>query len=225
MDCKIRCKGGLQKWSNYGRREHDDHLGVMASWPSTCNAKEICSWATFYYIWKNKREKIRIRPPGRDTCMQCNIYRNQSKYLNDANADINSCNIIDVGAYILAASNAEERDKGLILAAATHVKAAVSQKELAAEKNEEAKASLSLPYNEKVVTLVMDYCQNLELPHVGGEQVGDTYYYSPIALYCLGIVNAAINQLYAYVYSEADGRKGGNNSSSILLHHLKHWTS
>ena len=67
----------------------------------------------------------------------------------------------------------------------------------------------------------MDYCQNLELPHVGGEQVGDTYYYSPIAIYCLGIVDAAINQLYAYVYSEANGRKGGNNTSSILLYHLK----
>ena len=57
--------------------------------------------------------------------------------------------------------------RGLILATATHVKAAVSQKELAAEKIEQAKETLRYPYNEKVVTLVMDYCQNLELPHVG----------------------------------------------------------
>ena len=65
------------------------------------------------------------------------------------------------------------------------------------------------PIEDRVVTLVMDYCQNLDLPHIGSEQVGDAYYYSPIWLYCLGIVDASTNKLSAYVYSEADGGRGG----------------
>ena len=76
--------------------------------------------------------------------MQCNIYINQSKYLNDANNDINSCNIADIGASIIGASNAEERDEGLILAAATHVTDAVSQKELAAEKKSTSESIFEL---------------------------------------------------------------------------------
>jgi len=73
--------------------------------------------------------------------------------------------------------------ENIVIAAAVHIKSARSQKDLAAKKNESAKENMD------VITLVIDYCQNLDLPHVGQEQPGDTYYYSPIWLYCLGIVN------------------------------------
>ena len=69
----------------------------------------------------------------------------------------------------------------------------------------------------------MDYCQNLDLPHAGLKQVGDTYYYSPIWIYCLGIVDTSIDHLYAYVYSKSDGKRGGNNSNRILFHYLKNY--
>eukprot|EP00957_Ditylum_brightwellii_P079646 6056410-Ditylum_brightwellii.AAC.1 len=63
-------------------------------------------------------------------------------------------------------------EEELILSAAKHVKTAISQKQLAAKKIEKAKLSLSddVPFKDCVVTLVMDFCQSLELPHVGGKQ-------------------------------------------------------
>ena len=67
--------------------------------------------------------------------------------------------------------------------------------------------------------LVADYSQNLGLPHFGGEQPGDTYYYSPLAVYIFGIVDASCSpdKLYAYGYTEDIGAKGGNNVASLLM--------
>ena len=73
---------------------------------------------------------------------------------------------------------------------------------------------------ERSITLVIDYCQNLDLPHLGGEQLGDTYYYSSVWIYCLGFVDTSEDKLYAYVYKELDAKKGGNNVASILLYHV-----
>lgn len=46
------------------------------------------------------------------------------------------------------------------------------------------------------------------------------YYYSPIWLYCLGIVDKAEDRLYAYLYDESCAKKGANNVASILLYHI-----
>ena len=54
---KSDAKGIYKSWTNYEHREHDEHLGVMASWPPTCYAKVICCWRTFFYTWKNKKIK------------------------------------------------------------------------------------------------------------------------------------------------------------------------
>ena len=74
--------------------------------------------------------------------------------------------------------------------ASQHVAAARAQKELAQIKVDAAEKSMnkSDPL-KRTVTLVMDYCQNLDLPHLCGEQPSDTYYYSLVWLYCLGTVD------------------------------------
>jgi hypothetical protein len=67
--------------------------------------------------------------------------------------------------------------------------------------------------------LVADYAQNLGVPYFGSEQPGDTYYYSPLAVYIFGLVDASCTpeQLHAYGYTEDHGGKGGNNVSSLLM--------
>jgi len=49
--------------------------------------------------------------------------------------------------------------------------------------------------------IVGDYAQNLGVPHFGGEQPGDTYYYSPLSVYCFGVVDVCGEQdkLHAYM--------------------------
>jgi hypothetical protein len=77
--------------------------------------------------------------------------------------------------------------------------------------------------------LVADYAQNLGLPHFGGEQPGDTYYYSPLAVYCFGLVDASQSpeQLHCFGYTEDEGAKGGNNVASLIMKALKdmNWIS
>ena len=67
--------------------------------------------------------------------------------------------------------------------------------------------------------LVVDYAQNLGLPHFGGEQPGDTYYYSPLAVYCFGVVDTSCTPevLHCYGYTEDHGTKGGNNVASLIM--------
>ena len=59
------------------------------------------------------------------------------------------------------------------------------------------------------------------LPSFASEQPGATYYYSPLNVYVFGVVDAAIDKLYAYMYMEDIGKKGGNNVASLLMHHLE----
>ena len=102
-----------------------------------------------------------------------------------------------------------ETHENVCLLAAKHVKAARSQKLLSKMKIDAADATISAETPKRTITLVIDYCQNLDLPHLGGEQPGDTYYYSPVWIYCLGIVNTSEDKLYAYVYKELDKKKVG----------------
>ena len=68
-----------------------------------------------------------------------------------------------------------------------------------------------------------DYCQNLSIPYFGGEQPGDTYYFSPLFIYVFGIADVSEEKakLKAYGYSEDQGGKGGNNVASILMQALR----
>ena len=63
--------------------------------------------------------------------------------------------------------------------------------------------------------------QNLDLPHFGREQSGNTYYFSSLIICGFGVVDYSIEELNAYIYTEAEGKKGGNNVVSLLSHSLK----
>ena len=219
-------------------RENDEYNGEMASWPFGMVRKEMCAFGTFCKIWNEYLPFISIRSPSLDTCLQCHVFRNQSKYKNSVelmgisrfNEDSSSASLSQVSVtsdrnppptckdvplhrtsknrkerlqeLLQNEDETEEYRENIVIAAAAHVKSARSQKDLAAKKIELAKE------NTDVITLVIDYCQNIDLPHVGQEQPGDTYYYSPIWLYCLGIVNSHNNSLHAYVYPESAAKKG-----------------
>ena len=69
--------------------------------------------------------------------------------------------------------------------------------------------------------IVADYMQHLDLPHHGGEQPGDTYYFSPLILFGSEVVDYSIEELDAYIYTKAEGKKGGNNVVSLIHNTLK----
>ena len=114
----------------------------------------------------------------------------------------------------------QETHEHVVMLASKHVTIAIAQKRLVQEKVEKAIESVNASPENRTVTLVLDYCQNLDLPHLGGEQPGDTYYFSLVWLYCLGIVDVTEDRLYAYLYDKASAKKGANNVASVLLYHV-----
>ena len=104
-----------------------------------------------------------------------------------------------------------------------NVQAFMDQRKYVKQKALEAKTDLetNITWPERRFTFCGDYCQNMDLPHFGSEQPGETYYYSPLNISCFGLVDHSTEVLSAYVYSEAIGRKGGNNVSSLIYKKLK----
>ena len=59
------------------------------------------------------------------------------------------------------------------------------------------------------------------MPHFGGTQPGDTYYYSPLKINVFGVVDYSVEVMDTYIYTEAKGKKGGNNVVSFLQKSLE----
>ena len=94
----------------------------------------------------------------------------------------------------------QESRENVVLLTEKYTMAAQAQKQFAELKFKAATNSIYATSENKTVTLVMDFCQNLDLHHLGGEQPGDTYYYSLAWLYCLGIIDILEDRLYMYLY-------------------------
>ena len=111
----------------------------------------------------------------------------------------------------------------LILNMAAHVHSYKVQRSYANQKSEEAKNDFdnNVVWPQKRYCLTGDYSQNLGLSHFGGVQPGETYYYSSLSISIFGLANHENEVLDAYVYSEGEGRKGGNNVASLIYKKIK----
>jgi hypothetical protein len=69
----------------------------------------------------------------------------------------------------------------------------------------------------------------MELPVFNSEQPGATYYYSPMTVNNLGIVDHAHvypegkvgEHMHCHVYTDAVGKKGANNVASLIMKTLR----
>ncbi len=74
-------------------------------------------------------------------------------------------------------------------------------------------------------TFVVDYGQNVELPVCNKEQPSCTYYFSPLSIFYLGVVNHAhvyndgcvSKHLHCHLYHVGVGKKGANNVASLIV--------
>jgi len=62
-----------------------------------------------------------------------------------------------------------------------------------------------------VLCFTANYCQNMALPYLGADQVGDAYYFSPVNVSAFGISDQTRgtnnDSLDAFVYMEHKGQK------------------
>jgi hypothetical protein len=138
---------------------------------------------------------------------------------------------IDMESAAAAATPAEEEREQLLMAIGEHVRMYRAQRFLYQEKVEEAIADgkEGKQFEERRYTFVVDYGQNMELPVYNSQQPGVTYYYSPLSIYNLGMVDHAHDygngevkeRMYAHVYHEGVGKKGANNVASLIVKTLR----
>ena len=79
----------------------------------------------------------------------------------------------------------------------------------------------AIPFSNRKFSYCSDYCQNMDLPHFGSEQPGETYYYSPLNISCFGVTDLSTDVLDSFIYHEGEGKKGGNNVCSLIFKKLK----
>ena len=82
-----------------------------------------------------------------------------------------------------------------------------------------------LPSLTDGICVTVDMGQNVPLPSVEGDQFGDAYYMTPVNLYLFGVNDNSRpdghDHMNAYIWSEADGRRGANNIVSCLFKDFK----
>jgi len=130
-----------------------------------------------------------------------------------------------------ASNSADEERELMLLDAAEHVKMARAQRALYQAKVADAVADATEGKDHTVrrYTFVVDYGQNMELPVYNKEQPGITYYYSPLSVYNLGMVDHAhvcddgrvTEHLHCHVYHEGVGKKGASNVASLIVKTLR----
>ena len=80
----------------------------------------------------------------------------------------------------------------------------------------------NLPPSMMQVVIIVDFCQNIQIPSFLKDQPGAVYFLVPLNVYCLGIVdyNSIEDHLHAYIYLEAEGGKGGNEVPPLIMKYL-----
>jgi len=134
---------------------------------------------------------------------------------------------VDLNSAKAASNGVDEERELMLLQAAEHVKMARAQRALYQAKVADAVADATEGKDHAMrrYTFVVDYGQNMELPVYNKVQPSITYYYSPLSIYNLGIVDHAhvyddgwvTEHMYYHVYHERVGKKGANNVASLIM--------
>ena len=183
---------------------------------------KYCCLKTFNNYWKQYFPKMILSKAPTDVCDDCfalaNAITDESKKPDDADDDVPLTEILENEQKYL-----DRLDK-----ARNHVLNSQKQRELFNNIIEQAKEARrnDVPWEDRVWTYVVDYAANLGLPWFGGQQPGSTYYYSPVNVFCFGMVDPSDpspdpkDHLHAHMYTEATGTKGWNNVASLIMKQL-----
>ena len=175
------------------------------------------SWRTFNRHWDRYYPKLVIARPREDVCEDCWKYSNSFRFKKRTEPSTDAANDDSEDED----DSEQEHNESVVESASLHVLQAKIQRELFNQKTKEAKESKHLPRDERTVTWILDYAQNMSLPQFGSEQPGQTYYLCPMNVYVFGIVDASNDSLSAKVYGEDIAGKGGNCVASMIMQHVR----
>ena len=201
--------------------------------------------------WTKNFPQLKVSRPAEDICQYCFVFANRHRYFanhtpsgtigDDQDCDNNDpvsdviivgnppVNIIELPES--ATTQAEEARELMVMESAKHIRMARAQRALyqALVADAVSDAKEEKDHGARRYTFVVDYGQNMEIPIFNDEQPGCTYYYSPLSVYNLGVVNHAHmyengdvrKHMYCHVYNEGVGKKGANNVASLIVKTLR----
>lgn len=222
-----------------------DNRGCTIETPADdkTDVQNIPSFSAYLSFWNREYDDLKVSRPAEDICAHCFKFYNKHKYsktafngvVDDSTLVIDNAGAADAvdKAAVVSIDDDTLSNESDILKAAIHVEQARAQRKLVNTKTEQARADRmnDVSHPNRTYTFIADYCQNLALPHFGQTQPGDTYYLTPLSLYVFGVVDVSHvgngaeeeqDHLYAHIYKEGTGEKGGNNVCSLLVKTLKH---
>jgi hypothetical protein len=219
---------------------------------------EYVTFPTYFSLWKRDFNNLKVSRPAEDICKDCYVFANRHRHLahhtttrrhdgddvrsDSSSSDYDDADVADLGVGLTtnvdlnsaeAASNeADEERELMLLQAAEHVNMARAPRALYQAKVADAVADATkgIDHAERRYTFVVDYDQNMELPVYNKEQPGITFYYSPLSIYNLGIVNHAhvyddgrgvTEHMHCHVYHKGVGKKGANNVALLIMKTLR----
>ena len=201
--------------------------------------KDCIPYTSYMRYWTSEYPHLKVGNPSEDICTYCFMFANRHKYRTNPNRQAEAVKttvpltaslgggeddvIVTGQSYDQPSLNVDEiagnpymeEQEQELLEAARHVRMARVQR-----KRFQDHIAMARLNPLEVKTLVVDYGQNMQLPWFGANQPGSTYYYTPLNVYNLGIVDVAHNGediLYCHVYTESEGRKGGDNVASLIM--------
>ena len=209
---RANAKGNYGRIADYPTRTDDDWRSLRRE------PGPVCSYASFLKVWETDCKYLKIKPPAEDTCNECNILANAFRRQQRTPEDD---------------TRMSEETRLLINQAREHLNAAKAMRVAIARRKEESLADRLLAFAERLGldVITIDFGQNLDLPHFGGEQPGEVYYFSPKTIYLFGVCEAAANprateheekeHLHCFTYQEETGNKGGNNVATMIMKFLQ----
>jgi NAD-specific glutamate dehydrogenase len=162
----------------------------------------VCLRGFFWGYWNCNHSKIIVRKQSKDICRLCYQFhlgdRTTASSSTPNNLDNDESSLQSVGD-----SNKGNDEDGTLMEAheretqkianeiKQHIKDATSMRALCQKviKDAEAATGDNVADKDMLITLVVDYCQNMEFLFFGKDQPGETYYYTPKST-CLGLWTA-----------------------------------
>jgi hypothetical protein len=221
---------------------------------------EFVSYTTYYLKWKRDYPNLKVSRPVEDICNICYMFVHCHKFFADHTMRCSRSDYdddedeqenveergrqhpdvvdelarltrrVDLNQPECASDEVAEEREQMMLGAAEHIKMARAQRKLYQQKVEAAQCIVDRPHSERTYTFVVDYGQNMSLPIFNSQQRGATYYFSPMTVNNLGVVDHAHKyddgkvgeHMHCHVYTDAVGRKGANNVASLIMKTLRH---
>lgn len=220
----------------------------------------IVSYKAFHNYWHDEFPHMKTSSKREDICNDCYIYANRNRVnfagdLEDDNLsavsdDSEEYECENAGRFVDDLTGTDEAldDEEInppvdintvtfarLQDAARHVRSAKSQRAYLRTREAEAieDRKNNVPFHLARHSLTFDYCMNVEVPHLGAEQLGMSYYLKKWNGYIFGVVNAAHeftdadhrgdvgHFMNAFVYEEWEGAKGSDNVASLVMLALK----